>query len=411
MADAAVAELASNLDRLSANGYQGAAAGTEFPLDSIRTVTTSLRVLVEDSTFGDATTRLTEVAQPLLAEAERAAAELAVAIDRETGSKIEQADAITASALTTTIGAFLLAMVIAAALALVAARILTRPLERLSGAMSRVAGGRFEPPEELPYHRKDELGDLSRSFRSMALRLADLDRMKAEFVGVASHDLKTPISVISGYAEMLEEEVAGSLETRHREIITALANQSRTLGGRVNQLLEISRMDAAGLRLGLEEVNIRHFTSGVEKAHAPSATRHGIAFSATVDPSTPSFLIADPDCLQTEILSNILDNAFRFTPSGGRVALTVSGQDGLITFEVRDTGRPIPAEDLPHLFDRYYKGRGLPGRAGSGLGLPIARAGVLAHGGDIHVDSSQAGTAFRIVLPIHPAHDPEPVPK
>lgn len=402
--------LSENLDRLAANGYRQAAADIEFPIDSIRTVTEQLELMVEAGEFADATAQLTTTAHPLLLEAEAAAVALAEAIDRETAAKMERADAITAGALGTTTLAFLLAVLIAAVLSFTAARVLTRPLERLSGSMARVAGGRFEPPEDLPYHRHDELGELARSFRSMALRLADLDRMKAEFVGVATHDLKTPVSVISGYAEMLEEELMDSVDPRYREIITALGTQSRTLGGRVNQLLEISRMEAAGLRLGLEEVNVRHFTAGLEKAHAPTAARHGITLTATVDPSTPSFLLADPDCLQVEVLSNILNNAFRFTPSGGRVDLRVFGDGGLITFEVRDTGRPIPAEDLPHIFDRYYKGRGLPGRVGSGLGLPIACAGTHAHGGDIRVDSSLAGTVFRITLPIHPALDPQPDP-
>lgn len=407
---ATVDQLAENLGRLGENGYRQAREQSGFPLDSIRSVGTALDSLVTAGEFAEATAYLSAVAQPLLLDAEEAALALATAIDRETATKMERADAITAGAETTTTTAFLLAVLIAAALSLIAARVLTRPLERLSKAMARVAGGRFEPPDDLPYHRQDELGELSRSFQSMALRLADLDRMKAEFVGVASHDLKTPISVIAGYAEMLEEELVESLETRHREMVTALAAQSRTLGGRVNQLLEISRMEAAGLRLGLEEINIRHFTAALEKAHAPTAARHGVALSATVESSTPSFLIADPDCLRTEVLSNILDNAFRFTPSGGRVDLRVSGEGGLVTFEVRDTGRPIPAEDLPHVFDRYYKGRGLPGRVGSGLALPIACAGTHAHGGEIRVDSSAAGTAFRVTLPIHPALDPEPDP-
>jgi signal transduction histidine kinase len=357
--------------------------------------------LMVDGRLDDATARFGTDAQPLMARAEAAASAIATAIDRETAAQVLRADRLTAAAVTATIAALVLAILVALALAVAAPHLLTRPLDRLSGSMKTVAHGHFEPPDDLPYDQDDEVGELARSFRAMTLRLADLDRMKAEFVGVASHDLKTPINVISGYAEMLEEELGAGLDRRHRDLLIALAAQARTLGQRLDQLLDISRMEASGLQLGLEEISLRHFTAGLEKAHTAAATRHGVALSTAVAESAPSFLIADPDCLQVEVLGNLLDHAFRFTPAGGRVHLHVSGDGGTVRFEVRDTGRPIPPDDLRFVFDRYYQGRGL-GRAGSGLGLPIARAGARAHGGDIEVESGDGETIFRLTLPIRP---------
>ncbi|MBW3552826.1 MAG: HAMP domain-containing histidine kinase [Gemmatimonadetes bacterium] len=396
-----VRQLEILLHRVALSSYRDVAETGAFPMDSLRSVTAGIRTLMADGRRDEATAMLAQDALPLIARAEAAAAALAVSLDRGTAAQADRADRLTAAALTATITALVLAAIVALALTFLAAELLRQPLLRLSGSMATVAKGRFDAPEDLPYDRDDEVGELSRSFRSMALRLADLDRMKAEFVGVASHDLKTPISVICGYAEMLEEEMNGSGDRRHTELVHAMANQARTLGTRVEQLLEISRMQAAGLRLGLEEISVRHFTAGVEKAHAASAARNRVAFSTAVADTAPSFLIADPDCLQTEILANLLEHAFRFTPAGGRVHLHVSGEAGDICFEVRDTGLPVRPEDLPFVFDRYYQGRAR-GRAGSGLGLPIARAGALAHGGDIEVESDGGETIFRLILPIHP---------
>lgn len=398
----ALRQLELHLDRLARSGYADVAGSVDFPLDSLQAVTRGLGTLMASGHFDEATATLGTEALPLIARAEAAAVALATALDRATAAQIERADRITASAVTATTTALVFAVLVALGLAILATRLLGRPLVRLSGSMATVANGRFEPPADLPYEREDELGELSRSFRSMTLRLADLDRMKADFVGVASHDLKTPISVITGYAELLREELDGELDRRHEEIIDALAAQARTLGRRVEQLLEISRMEASGLRLGLEEISIRHFTASVEKAHAPAAERQRIAFSTAVAESAPSFLIADPDCLRLEVLGNLLENAFRFTPAGGRVHLHVTGEDGSAVFEVRDTGRTIPPDDLPFVFDRYYQGRGR-GRVGSGMSLPIARAGALAHGGDIEVGSGAGETVFRVTMPIHPS--------
>lgn len=387
--------------RLGMSDYADIAAGAPFPMDTLRVVNDTLGALMTTGRRNEATGLLAADALPLIARADGVAGALAVALDRATAAQIEEADRLTAAAVTATITALVLAFILALALAFIASGLLRRPLARLSGSMAEVASGRFEAPADLPYDRADEIGDLARSFRSMALRLADMDRMKAEFVGVASHDLKTPVSVIAGYAELLEEELNGALDRRQRDVVIALAAQARTLGRRVEQLLEISRMEAAGLRLGAEEINVRHFTASLEKAHSSAAARHRIAFSSAVADSAPSFLIADPDVLRVEVLGNLLEHAFRFTPAGGRVHLHVSGEGGHVCFEVRDTGRVIPAEDLRFVFDRYYQGRSL-GRAGSGLGLPIARAGVMAHGGEVEVESGAGETTFRVTLPIHP---------
>jgi signal transduction histidine kinase len=395
--------LVEDLDELRASGYARAVDRSGLPVEGIQALS-ELSILLMQSNLPEAATELVRShLGPLIAQAGADAELLATAVDETTLARLENVDRITGRALTTTTASLLGALLIAGALTLLAARFLTRPLNHLSRSMTRVADGAFDPPESLPYDRRDEIGDLLRAFRSMALQLADLDRMKAEFVGMASHDLKTPVNVVSGYAELLSEEVAPQLETHHRDVLYALARQTRTLSTRLDQLLEISRIQAGGLRLGLEEINIRHFVSELERSYGALGARHGIQVTSTVEDSAPTFLIADPDALRQEVFDNLLENAMKFSPQGGRVSIRACGHGGTVSFEVADDGPAIPADAAPHVFDRYYRGRGKSGRLGAGLGLPIARAAVEAHGGTIEVDTGRdRGALFRVTLAIHP---------
>lgn len=398
-----------DLDRLRSTGYGEAVDQARLRLPLRRSVWATTTLLLEEGHPAEATDLLHLQLIPLMAELADSTEALAAAVDAITATRLVSVDRITGRAVTTTTLSLLAALLVAAVLTLLIARVLTRPLHQLSAAMARVADGDLDPPEDLPYGRRDEIGQLFRTFRSMALRLADLDRMKAQFVGIASHDLKTPVNVISGYTALLSEEIGSSLEQRHRQILESTGRQARTLGTRLDQLLEISRIQVGGLRLGLEEINLRHYTSEIARAHHAAGLRHGIEISASVDDDAPTFLIADPDCLRTEVFGNLLANALKFSPRGGRITLRASGHGGMVTFEIVDQGPAIPQDALPHVFDRYYRGRDVSGRVGTGLGLPIARAGVEAHGGTIEVETSPTGgTVFRVTLPIHPTRTVEP---
>ena len=403
-------EITAHVDTLRAFGYGDAVREGGFPLAPLRSAVDTLRFMVENGELDAATAHIGAVASPLLRQGDAAVAYLSGAIDRATAQRAAHADALAASAARTTTFAIMLALLAAVGLAWLASRLLTRPLERLRLAMSRVAEGKFDVPGDAAYERPDEVGELFRSFRGMSERLAELDRLKAEFVGIASHDLKTPISVITGYAELMEEELSGSLEHRHRQVLHSLWEQTRALGSRVNQLIEISRMESGGLRLGLEEINTRHFARTLEQEFSPFARSQGIQLGVTAESDAPSFLVADPDCLHTEILGNLIGNALKFTPRGGRVTVRFRpGDPGRLLIEVEDDGPGILPEEVPHVFDRYFRGRSASGRVGSGLGLPIARAGVLAHGGTLEVDpSTPRGALFRVDLPLRPVAEPSP---
>jgi signal transduction histidine kinase len=395
--------LDGHLDRLRETGYADAVDVAAPTLSSLRAVSDLTTLLMEAGHSDLATQSLRLSVVPQLQETSLATGALAAAVDDLTRAELARVDSMTGDAVAATTAALLIAFLVAIGLALLAARFLTRPLNELATSMARVADGRLDPPRHLPYDRRDEVGDLFRAFRSMARQLSDLDRMKAQVVSIASHDMKTPVNVITGYAELMKEEVGPQLDERHRAVIDSLYRQARTLGARVNQLLEVSRIEASGLRPGLEEINVRHFTAELARAQRTVAARHGIEIETEVDDSAPTFLIADPDCLRNEVFANLFENSLRFTPRGGHIQLKVSGYGGLVIFEMADDGPSIPADALPGAFDRYYRGGKASGRIGGGLGLPIARAGAEAHGGTIDATSPETGgTVFRITLPIHP---------
>ncbi len=391
-------EVAAAIGTLRSAGHAELVAAAGIEADPLVEAARQLETLVEAGQLDAATEYLTSHATPLVERLRESVPGIAAGIDLNTNQRVALAQHSAVTAGTATTAAVLVAVALAIALALASARVLTLPLDRLRRAMARVAEGAFDPAPELEYDRPDEVGDLSRSFRTMTWRLAELDRLKAEFVGSLSHDLKTPISVMTGYAELIREELGSALSARQQQLLESLSEQSRAVQRRVDQMVEISRMQAGRLRLGLEEINIRHFVAELRQEHEPTALAQGLLFEVSVHEAVPPFIVADPDVLRTDVLANLIGNALRFTPAGGAVRVSVRPDGQCVHIEVADTGAGIPAEQLDHLFDRYHA-RGAPG--GAGLGLAIAKAGVENHGGRIDVQSRIGrGTRFRITLPV-----------
>jgi signal transduction histidine kinase len=394
----AVIEVAAQVDALRSAGQGDHLDEVQLHVAALKLAASRLETLVQAGMLEEATTYLNAEAKPLVEEARVGVPMLAAAIDAEAGQRVRIAERNAAAAATATTIALLVAIGLAFALAVAAANVLTRPVHRLRRAMTSVAEGAFDAPDDLPYDRGDEIGELSRAFRTMTLRLAELDRLKAEFVGAASHDLKTPIGIINGYAELIEEELGSSLNERHRQLLEALAGQARALQHRVDQLLEISRMEAGRRRLGLEEIDVRHFAEEVRRAFEPTARLGGVRFDLDMQDGSAPVLVADPDVLRTDVLGNLIGNALRCTPVGGTVRLAVRKDGDAIHLEVADTGPGMPPEQVRRIFDKYHQGS--PGAGG--LGLPIARAAVEAHGGRIEVQSWVGrGSRFRVILPQH----------
>jgi signal transduction histidine kinase len=298
-----------------------------------------------------------------------------------------------------------LAVLLAAWIAIRLTRWISRPVEDLERGMDAVADGNFDHELQVAPSRKDEFGRLASSFREMADRLKALDRLRAEVISVASHELKTPINVIIGYLQLLQDSVYGELTAKQREITRTLETQARGLGRLVKQLLDVTRFQAGGGRVEARPMNLRQFLDELENAFHVLAVQRGVRFIVTRHDGLPDQVVWDHDRM-SEVLGNLLSNAFKFTQRGGEVELATEPAEDGVVIHVRDTGAGIPPEQLPHIFEKFYQAdnQRSASHKGSGLGLAIAREIVSAHGGEITVESAVgAGTTFTLVMPLQAA--------
>jgi signal transduction histidine kinase len=298
-----------------------------------------------------------------------------------------------------------LAVLLAAWIAIRLTRWITRPVNDLERGMGAVAEGNFDHQLTVAPSRHDEFGRLATGFRDMAARLKALDRLRAEFISVASHELKTPINVITGYLQLLQESMYGDLTPKQREIIRTLETQARALGRLVKQLLDVTRFEAGGGRIDPGPMKLGQFMDELENAFHVLAVQRGVRFVVNRHDGLPDQVVWDHDRM-SEVLGNLLSNAFKFSQRGGEVELAAEPAGDAVVMHVRDTGSGIPPEQLPHIFEKFYQANNQPSAAqeGSGLGLAIAREIVRAHGGDITVESTVGvGTTFTIVMPLQVA--------
>ena len=225
-----------------------------------------------------------------------------------------------------------------------------------------------------------------------------LETMRRDFVANLSHEIRTPLAVIRALAETLER--TGSPEEA-RPFLVQLTGQVDRLTSLTQRLMELARLESGNPELHLQECHLGDIARSTVDGLAPVAQSRGIAVEVDVPPDLPP-VRADPDLLR-ELLGNLLDNALKFTPRGGRVIISAEGRDGEVLVRVKDTGRGIPAAELPRIFERFYKGR-TSGGTGAGLGLAICKHIVLAHGGEIWAESEPGkGSTFFFTLPRHDA--------
>lgn len=233
------------------------------------------------------------------------------------------------------------------------------------------------------------------------------DKLRKDFIANVSHELRTPISLLQGYSEAIVDDLAGTVEDQ-KELAKIIYDESLRMGRLVNELLDLARMEAGHTELNKDLVNIEEFSDRVLRKFQGYAKDDGITLTTHIEGDQPEFLM-DPDRME-QVLTNLLHNAIRHTEEGGTVALNVRLFENSIELDVTDTGSGIPEEDLPFVFERFYKGdkSRTRGRSGTGLGLAIAKNIISAHKGEVTVHSRMnKGTTFSIVLPRKPDHPSE----
>lgn len=290
---------------------------------------------------------------------------------------------------------FLPLAIVAAAVAWIIAAAVNRSVTRLQRATRRVAGGDLD--FELPARGNSELASLARSFDAMRGALKDEAERRSRLLAAVSHDVKTPLTAIKGYLEAIADGLAEDRETRDR-YLAIIAEKADLLGARVSELIEY-------VRLSSSHWSIEPAPTGLAAFHRELCA--GMAGDAAVlkrrlrqDLRIPERLTAAIDGpLMSRVYENILDNALRFTPEGGAVTVTASvAGGGDLQVRIADAGPGVAAEDLPHLFDPFYRGSGTS--SGFGLGLSIARSITDAHGWSLDVDRNAApGTTFVLTIP------------
>ncbi len=271
---------------------------------------------------------------------------------------------------------------------------LTRSLGRLSEATRAVAEGAFREP--LQIETRDEVGELARSFNTMAARLREIDDVKEQFYATVSHELRSPLNAMRESARLIEEKTAGPLTEKQERLMSIMRRSSERLLRLVNDVLEISRASAGVLPLERGWFDVAAVIASTIDELRPQAEHRGITLRFESNVRSPR-LFADQDRV-VQMVVNLIANALRFTASGGSVTVRLTDSTSEIQIHVEDTGAGIRADLLPVVFERFRQAPG--GRGGTGLGLAIVRALVEAHGGRVSVESEEGtGSRFTISLP------------
>jgi PAS domain S-box-containing protein len=226
-----------------------------------------------------------------------------------------------------------------------------------------------------------------------------LDQVKTDLVATVSHELKTPLTGLRLALHLLLEESLGALTPKQTELLVDARENAEVLLARINRLLDMTRLSSGGQQLDLTPQAPATILQSVVQANAPRAKDKEIALAVDAAADLPEVGI-DADRFG-HALNNLVDNALNYTERGGKVILAArAGADG-VTFVVSDSGKGIPAQHLPHIFERFYRIPGMSKEGGTGLGLAIAREIVIAHGGEITCESPPGGGAiFTILLPL-----------
>ncbi|HVU10779.1 MAG TPA: HAMP domain-containing sensor histidine kinase [Phototrophicaceae bacterium] len=283
-------------------------------------------------------------------------------------------------------------LVIAILLAILITRSIARPLQTVAKAASEVANGRNN--QSIPISGPEEVQAVAKAFNSMSEKVRAEQRSQQDFLANVSHDLKTPLTSIQGYSQAIIDGIGSPTQAA-----TIIHQESERLNRMVLELTDLARLQAGRLSMKTSPVDIGLLTNAVAQRLSIVAREKGIELEVNA-PSMPE-IAGDGDRL-VQVVDNLISNAVKYTPTGGKVTVTTQVRRNGVELTVEDTGQGIPASELPRIFERFYqvdKARG-PQR-GTGLGLAIVQEIVQAHGGTISVASpgENRGSTFTVWLP------------
>jgi two-component system OmpR family sensor kinase len=292
--------------------------------------------------------------------------------------------------------AFLVGLGVSALLAWYLSRRITEPVLKLSDAADEIAAGRRDV--DLPPSRSgDEVGHLAARFGEMAARLRETEELERNFLMTVSHELRTPLTAIRGHVEALREGVVADPELRAKSL-DVIAQEAVRLERLVGDVLDLAKLDAHRFTVLHEEVEMDRLLQHAYSSFGEEARRRAIDYRQEV--RAHPVLDTDGDRV-LQIITNLLANAFRWTPDGGRIGVELAAENGNVSVAIEDSGPGIPEQERDRIWRPFYSG---DGASGTGLGLAIARELALALGGRIDVDSAPGrGSRFELVLPVRRA--------
>jgi two-component system OmpR family sensor kinase len=292
----------------------------------------------------------------------------------------------------------LVALVLSALLAWMMSRWVAAPLKHMAEAASAVAAGDFQHP--LPTQGPSEVKSFAAAFRNMIQRVQASAIAQRDFVANVSHELKTPLTSIQGFAQALIDGAAGDQAGQQRAA-SVILDESKRLHRLVDDLLQLARMDAGQGEFRREALDLKLLLEGIVERFRLRQGEGGVGINADL-PSFP-VVIGDGDRL-AQVFTNLIDNALKHSPPQGQVSLTGERGHGWVVVHISDQGPGIAPEELSRIFERFYqvdKARSGGAGRGSGLGLAISREIVRAHGGEILVQSQLGGgSRFSVRLPV-----------
>ena len=294
------------------------------------------------------------------------------------------------------IWAGLVALAVSILIAVVLARSVYVPIRRVTNAAEEIARGNYE--QQVPVDGPKEVKGLAKSFNQMSKQVKHSQQMLRDFVADVSHELRSPLTSIKGFAQAMVDGTAKGKEAQLKAA-TVIEDESKRMMRLVEELLEFSRLESGQVAMVKEPVDLKELLQQCHEIFSMHAEEKGIKLKTDIEPLPP--VIGDIDRLE-QVFSNLLDNALKHTPTDGEVSITARHPNpNIAEISIADTGTGIPPEQMRHVFERFYRADPSAGKAGAGLGLAIARQIVLAHGGDIMARSTLGkGTEFVVRLPV-----------
>ena len=283
-------------------------------------------------------------------------------------------------------------------IAVVLARSVYVPIRRVTNAAEEIARGNYE--QQVPVAGPKEVKGLATSFNQMSKQVKHSQQMLRDFVADVSHELRSPLTSIKGFAQAMVDGTAKGKEAQLKAA-TVIEDESKRMMRLVEELLEFSRLESGQITMVKEPVDLKELLHQCYEIFLMHAEEKGVNLKTDIVPLPP--VIGDIDRLE-QVFSNLLDNALKHTPSGGDINIIARHPNpNFAEISITDTGPGIPAEQMRHVFERFYRADPSAGKAGAGLGLAIARQIVLTHHGDIMAKSTLGkGTEFVVRLPASP---------